>query len=79
MHTVGPVSALPLLGGLIVSANVELVEAPLASFSVIVKPKDCSALGVPLIRPPVDMLNPVGSEPEVRLHASGSVPPLAVI
>ena len=36
-----------------------------------------AAVGVPLITPPAERLNPAGSVPDVSDHVYGGVPPLA--
>src|SRR5262245_21631985 len=43
----------------------------------IVKLKMPAAVGVPLIKPPVDSVRPSGNAPEVRDHVKGVVPPVA--
>src|ERR1019366_3734708 len=61
----------------IASVNVSVTVAETLSVTLTEKVEVPMAVGVPLITPAPDRFSPLGSEPEVRDHVYGDVPPLA--
>jgi hypothetical protein len=66
---------MPSAGGLIVSDNAAVFDVVALSVTLTVKLADPAAVGVPDIAPPVDRLNPAGSDPADSDHEYGGDPP----